>query len=55
MLLFSVIGAAVPILFGKETVGQIELVTETAPELARRAARSSPHFADDTLAAIRWG
>jgi MFS transporter, putative metabolite:H+ symporter len=34
MLLFSVIGAAVPILFGKETVGQIELVTETAPELA---------------------
>jgi MFS family permease len=34
MLLFSAIGAAVPILFGKETVGQIELVTETVPELA---------------------
>jgi MFS transporter, putative metabolite:H+ symporter len=34
MLLFSAIGAAVPILFGKETVGQIELVTETVPEFA---------------------
>ena len=34
MLLFSALGAAVPILFGKETVGQIELVTETVPELA---------------------
>jgi MFS family permease len=34
MLLFSAIGAAVPILFGKETVGQIELVTETVPEHA---------------------
>jgi MFS transporter, putative metabolite:H+ symporter len=34
MLLFSAIGAVVPILFGKETVGQIELVTETVPELA---------------------
>jgi MFS transporter, putative metabolite:H+ symporter len=34
MLLFAAIGAAVPILFGKETVGQIELVTETVPELA---------------------
>ncbi len=34
MLLFAAIGAAVPLLFGKETVGQIELVTETVPELA---------------------
>jgi MFS transporter, putative metabolite:H+ symporter len=34
MLLFAAIGAAVPILFGKETVGQIELVTETVAELA---------------------
>jgi MFS transporter, putative metabolite transport protein len=34
MLIFSAIGAAVPILFGKETVGQIELVTEIVPELA---------------------
>jgi MFS family permease len=34
MLVFAAIGAAVPILFGKETVGQIELVTETAPGLA---------------------
>ena len=34
MLLFSAIGAAVPILFGRETVGQIELVTETVPKLA---------------------
>jgi MFS family permease len=34
MLLFAAIGAAVPLLFGKETVGQIELVTETVPKLA---------------------
>ena len=34
MLLFAEIGAAIPIMFGRETVGQIELVTETVPELA---------------------
>jgi putative MFS transporter len=34
MLVFAAIGAAVPILFGKETVGQLETVTETAPALA---------------------
>jgi MFS family permease len=34
ILLVSAIGAAVPILFGKETLGQIELVTETVPQLA---------------------
>jgi MFS family permease len=34
MLLFAAIGAVVPIVFGKETVGQIELVTETVPEFA---------------------
>jgi MFS family permease len=34
MLFFSAIGAFVPILWGRETVGQIELVTETVPELA---------------------
>jgi MFS family permease len=34
ILLVSAIGAAVPILFGKETIGQIELVTEAVPELA---------------------
>ncbi|HZU87855.1 MAG TPA: hypothetical protein VE993_01225 [Stellaceae bacterium] len=28
------VGAFVPLLFGRETVGQLELVTETAPELA---------------------
>jgi putative MFS transporter len=28
------IGAFIPVLFGKETVGQLELVTETVPELA---------------------
>jgi MFS family permease len=28
------LGAFVPLLFGKETVGQLELVTETAPEVA---------------------
>jgi putative MFS transporter len=28
------IGAFLPLLFGKETVGQLELVTETAPEIA---------------------
>jgi hypothetical protein len=28
------IGAFVPLLFGRETVGQLELVTETVPELA---------------------
>ena len=26
--------SAVPIMFGKETIDQIELVTETVPELA---------------------
>jgi MFS family permease len=34
MLIFAAIGAVVPIVFGKETIGQIELVTETVPELA---------------------
>jgi putative MFS transporter len=29
VLLFSVLGAFVPLLFGRETVGQLELVTET--------------------------
>jgi MFS family permease len=34
-ILFVVaIGALIPILFGRETVGQLELVTETVPELA---------------------
>ena len=28
------IGAFVPVLFGKETVGQLETVTEGVPELA---------------------
>ena len=28
------IGALIPVLFGKETVGQLETVTETAPALA---------------------
>jgi hypothetical protein len=28
------IGAFVPVLFGKETVGQLETVTERVPELA---------------------
>jgi MFS family permease len=28
------IGAFIPLLFGKETIGQIEIVTETVPELA---------------------
>ena len=31
MLLFAAIGAVVPIVWGKETVGQIELVTEPFP------------------------
>jgi hypothetical protein len=34
MLIFAAIGAVVPIVWGKETIGQIELVTKTAPELA---------------------
>jgi len=34
MLILAAIGAVVPIVWGKETVGQIELVTETVPELA---------------------
>ena len=34
MLLFAAIGAFVPIVWGKETIGQIELVTETVPGLA---------------------
>jgi hypothetical protein len=29
------IGACVPLLFGKETVGQLEMVTEAAPELGK--------------------
>ena len=29
------IGATVPLLFGKETVGQLEMVTETAREPAK--------------------
>ena len=28
------IGAFIPILFGRETVGQLEAVTETVPEFA---------------------
>ena len=28
------LGAFVPLLFGKETVGQLEAVTEAVPELA---------------------
>jgi hypothetical protein len=28
-------GACVPLLFGKETVGQLEMVTEAAPELGK--------------------
>jgi hypothetical protein len=31
-----VIGACVPLLFGNETVGQLEMVTEAAPSRARR-------------------
>jgi MFS family permease len=34
MMLFAVIGAFVPIVFGKETVGQLEAVAEEAPALA---------------------
>jgi MFS family permease len=34
MLLFAAIGAAVPILFGKETVGQLEAVAAEVPALA---------------------
>jgi MFS family permease len=34
ILVVVAIGAFIPILFGKETVGQLELVTETVPELA---------------------
>jgi MFS family permease len=30
----AAVGAFIPVLFGKETIGQLELVTETAPELA---------------------
>jgi hypothetical protein len=30
----AVIGAFIPILFGRETVGQLEVVTETAPQFA---------------------
>jgi hypothetical protein len=30
----TLIGAFVPILFGKETLGQLETVTEAAPEPA---------------------
>jgi MFS family permease len=34
ILVVVVIGASIPVLFGRETVGQLELVTETVPELA---------------------
>jgi MFS family permease len=33
LLIVALIGAFVPVLFGKETVGQLETVTEGAPEL----------------------
>ena len=33
LLVVALIGAFVPVLFGKETVGQLETVTEGAPEL----------------------
>jgi len=29
------VGACIPLLFGKETVGQLEMVTETAPEMCK--------------------
>jgi hypothetical protein len=29
------VGACVPLLFGKETVGQLEMVTAAAPELGK--------------------
>ena len=34
IILVVTIGAFIPLLFGRETVGQLELVTETVPELA---------------------
>jgi MFS transporter, putative metabolite:H+ symporter len=34
MMLFSAIGALVPVIFGKETVGQLEAIAEEAPALA---------------------
>jgi len=35
MLLFAAIGALVPIVWGKETIGQIEVIAaETVPEFA---------------------
>jgi AAHS family 4-hydroxybenzoate transporter-like MFS transporter len=34
ILLVVAIGAFIPVLFGKETVGQLEVITETVPELA---------------------
>jgi MFS family permease len=34
ILTLVTVGAFVPVLFGRETVGQLELVTETVPELA---------------------
>jgi MFS family permease len=34
ILVVVAIGALIPVLFGRETVGQLELVTETVPELA---------------------
>jgi hypothetical protein len=33
LLVVALIGAFVPVLFGKETVGQLETVTEGAPGL----------------------
>jgi hypothetical protein len=34
ILVAVALGAFIPVLFGKETIGQIELVTETVPALA---------------------
>jgi MFS transporter, putative metabolite:H+ symporter len=34
MLIVASIGAFIPVVFGRETVGQLEIVTETVPELA---------------------
>ena len=35
------IGACVPLLFGKETVGQLEMVTETVPEPGKRVVEAA--------------
>jgi hypothetical protein len=34
MLLVVAIGAFIPVIFGRETVGQLEIVSEGVPELA---------------------